>query len=282
EREVVELLNVRGEDFFQVCQAADDLRKKVSGETITYVVNRNINYTNVCYFRCGFCAFSKGKMSENLRGKPYNLDLNEIVQRSKEAWDRGATEVCLQGGIHPSYTGKTYLDICAAIKNELPDIHIHAFSPLEVSQGAKTLDLTVFDFLFELKKAGLGTLPGTAAEILDDEVRRIICPDKLTTQEWLEVMRLAHEVGFRTTATIMFGHVEEPKHVARHLLRIKQLQGQTSGFTEFVPLPFVHMESPIYLKGKARKGPTFREAVLIHAVARLVLHPQIQNIQKIF
>ena len=218
-------------------------------------------------------------MSENLRGKPYNLDLNEIVQRSKEAWDRGATEVCLQGGIHPSYTGKTYLDICAAIKNELPDIHIHAFSPLEVSQGAKTLDLTVFDFLFELKKAGLGTLPGTAAEILDDEVRRIICPDKLTTEEWLEVMRLAHEVGFRTTATIMFGHVEEPKHVARHLLRIKQLQGQTSGFTEFVPLPFVHMESPIYLKGKARKGPTFREAVLIHAVARLVLHPQIQNIQ---
>ena len=279
ESEVVQLLNVRGEDFFQVCQAANNLRKKVSGETITYVVNRNINYTNVCYFRCGFCAFSKGKMSENLRGKPYNLDLNEIIQRSKEAWDRGATEVCLQGGIHPSYTGKTYLDICSAIKNALPEIHIHAFSPLEVSQGAKTLELTVSDFLFELKKAGLGTLPGTAAEILDDEVRGLICPDKLTTNEWLDVMRLAHEVGFRTTATIMFGHVEEPKHVARHLLRIKQLQGRTNGFTEFVPLPFVHMESPIYLKGKARKGPTFREAVLIHAVARLVLHPQIQNIQ---
>jgi FO synthase len=279
ESEVVQLVNVRGEDFFQVCQAADDLRKKVCGETITYVINRNINYTNVCYFRCGFCAFSKGKMSENLRGKPYNLNLTEIVQRSKEAWDRGATEVCLQGGIHPSYTGQTYLDICEAIKNELPDIHIHAFSPLEVSQGAKTLDLKVSDFLFELKKAGLGTLPGTAAEILDDEVRRLICPDKLTTDEWLEVMGLAHEAGFRTTATIMFGHVEEPKHIARHLLRIKQLQGRTGGFTEFVPLPFVHMESPIYLKGKARKGPTFREAVLIHAVARLVLFPQIENIQ---
>ena len=279
ESEVVQLVNVRGEDFFQVCQAADDLRKKVCGETITYVVNRNINYTNVCYFRCGFCAFSKGKMSENLRGKPYNLNLTEIVQSSKEAWDRGATEVCLQGGIHPSYTGKTYLDICEAIKNELPDIHIHAFSPLEVSQGAKTLDLKVSDFLFELKKAGLGTLPGTAAEILDDEVRRLICPDKLTTDEWLEVMGLAHEAGFQTTATIMFGHVEEPRHIARHLLRIKQLQGRTGGFTEFVPLPFVHMESPIYLKGKARKGPTFREALLIHAVARLVLHPHIQNIQ---
>ena len=279
ESEVVQLLNVRGEELFQVCQAADELRRKICGEKVTYVVNRNINYTNVCYFRCGFCAFSKGKMSENLRGKPYNLNLTEIVQRSKEAWDRGATEVCLQGGIHPSYTGKTYLGICEAIKNELPDIHIHAFSPLEVSQGAKTLNLTVADFLLELKKAGLGTLPGTAAEILDDEVRRIICPDKLTTEEWLEVMKNAHEVGFRTTATIMFGHVERPQHIARHLQRIKQLQHRTGGFTEFVPLPFVHMESPIYLKGKARKGPTFREAVLIHAVTRLVLHPHIQNIQ---
>ena len=279
EKDIVQLLNVRGEDFYNVCEAANKLRKDVCGEEVTYVVNRNINYTNICYFRCGFCAFSKGKMSKNLRGKPYNLNLTEIVQRSKEAWDRGATEVCLQGGIHPSYTGKTYLGICEAIKNELPEIHIHAFSPLEVSQGAKTLNLKVLDFLLELKKAGLGTLPGTAAEILDDEVRRIICPDKLTTEEWLEVMRNAHEVSFRTTATIMFGHVERPQHIARHLQRIKQLQHRTGGFTEFVPLPFVHMESPIYLKGKTRKGPTFREAVLIHAVARLVLHPQIQNIQ---
>jgi FO synthase len=279
ENEVIQLLNVRGKDFFQVCEAADDLRRKASGDEVTYVVNRNINYTNVCYFRCGFCAFSKGKMSENLRGKPYNLNLEEIVDRSKEAWNRGASEICLQGGIHPHYTGTTYLDICEAIKNELPDIHIHAFSPLEVSQGAKTLNLRIPDFLLKLKEAGLGTLPGTAAEILDDEVRRIICPDKLTTDEWLEVMRHAHEVGFKTSSTIMFGHIEQPKHVARHLHRIRDLQRSTGGFTEFVPLPFVHMESPIYLKGKARKGPTFREAVLIHAVARLVLHPLIQNIQ---
>ena len=279
ESEVVELLNVRGEDFFRFVKPPMIYVKRSVEKRLPTLLTATSTTPMSAISAADFVHFSKGKMSENLRGKPYDLDLNEIVQRSKEAWDRGATEVCLQGGIHPSYTGKTYLDICAAIKNELPDIHIHAFSPLEVSQGAKTLDLTVFDFLFELKKAGLGTLPGTAAEILDDEVRRIICPDKLTTEEWLEVMRLAHEVGFRTTATIMFGHVEEPKHVARHLLRIKQLQGQTSGFTEFVPLPFVHMESPIYLKGKARKGPTFREAVLIHAVARLVLHPQIQNIQ---
>ena len=187
--------------------------------------------------------------------------------------------MCLQGGIHPNYTGATYLAICEAIKTELPEMHIHAFSPLEVSQGAKTLNLKVPDFLQELQKSGLGTLPGTAAEILDDEVRRIICPDKITTDEWLEVMRDAHDLGFKTTSTIMFGHVEKPQHVARHLQRIKNLQRSTGGFTEFVPLPFVHMESPIYLKGKARKGPTFREAVLIHAVARLVLHPQIQNIQ---
>jgi len=218
-------------------------------------------------------------MSENLRGKPYDLKLDEIVSRTREAWDRGASEVCLQGGIHPSYTGETYLQICEAIHEAVPGIHIHAFSPLEVSQGASTLGLNVPEFLEKLRDSGLGTLPGTAAEVLDDEVRNIICPDKLSTQEWLSVMRDAHEAGFRTTATIMFGHVEAPSHVARHLLRIRNLQKETGGFTEFVPLPFVHMEAPIYLKGKSRKGPTFREAVLIHAVARIVLHPFIQNIQ---
>ena len=218
-------------------------------------------------------------MSENLRGKPYDLKLDEIVSRTREAWDRGASEVCLQGGIHPSYTGETYLQICEAIHEAVPGIHIHAFSPLEVSQGASTLGLNVPEFLEKLRDSGLGTLPGTAAEVLDDEVRNIICPDKLSTKEWLSVMRDAHEKGFRTTATIMFGHVEAPRHVARHLLRIRNLQKETGGFTEFVPLPFVHMEAPIYLKGKSRKGPTFREAVLIHAVARVVLHPFIQNIQ---
>jgi FO synthase len=279
ETEIEQLLCSRGDDFLAVCSAANDLRKQVNGEIITYAVNRNINYTNICTFRCGFCAFSKGKMSENLRGKPYDLKLDEIVRRTEEAWELGATEVCLQGGIHPAYTGQTYLDICAAIKSAVPDMHIHAFSPLEVWQGAQTLGMKVAEFLRRLRAAGLDSLPGTAAEVLDDEVRAIICPDKLTTEQWFSVIRDAHKIGIRTSATLMYGHVETPKHVARHFLRLLELQRQSGGFTEFVPLPFVHMEAPLYLKGKARKGPTFREAVLVHAVARLVLHPHFSNIQ---
>jgi FO synthase len=279
EAEVVRLFQARGDEFFAVCQTADDLRKEVNGDVVTYVVNRNINYTNICYFRCQFCAFSKGKLSENLRGVPYDLALNEVERRAQEAWDRGATEVCMQGGIHPEYTGETYLKMCRAIKHILPAMHIHAFSPLEVWQGAHTLGLSVHDFLMQLKDAGLGTLPGTAAEILDDEVRATLCPDKIKTDQWLSVIEEAHKIGLRTTATIMYGHMEQPKHWARHLLRVKALQARTGGFTEFVPLPFVHMEAPIYWKGRARKGPTFREAVLMHAVARLVLYPHITNIQ---
>ena len=279
EKEIETLLTSRGDDFYKVCNAANELRKKVIGDVITYTINRNINYTNICTYRCGFCAFSKGKMSENLRGKPYDLNINEIISRSEEAWELGATEVCLQGGIHPHYSGKTYLEICKAIKSNVPEIHIHAFSPLEVWQGAKTLGITVKDFLLNLRDAGLDSLPGTAAEVLDDEVRAIICPDKLTTKQWLSVMRDAHTLGFKTTSTLMFGHVEKPKHVARHFLKLIELQRETGGFTEFVPLPFVHMEAPIFLKGKARKGPTFRESVLVHAVARLILHPHFKNIQ---
>jgi FO synthase len=218
-------------------------------------------------------------MSENLRGRPYDLDHAEIARRTLEARARGASEVCMQGGIHPEYTGQTYLDICHTVKNAVPDMHIHAFSPLEIWQGAHTLGLSLEDFLGELKRAGLGTLPGTAAEILDDEVRRIICPDKINTEQWLQVMETAHRAGLKTTATIMYGHVDKPIHWARHLLRIRDLQSRSGGFTEFVPLPFVAMEAPIYLKGRARKGPTFREAVLMHAVARLALHPHIGNIQ---
>lgn len=279
EEDIVRLFRSRGPDLAAVCRAADRLRREVNGDVVTYVVNRNINYTNVCYFRCQFCAFSKGKMSENLRGKPYVLPLDEIARRVEEAWSRGATEVCMQGGIHPAYTGQTYLDICRAVKAAAPDMHIHAFSPLEVHQGAVTLGLSVSEFLQALKEAGLGTLPGTAAEVLDDEVRRIVCPDKLTTDLWLSGMEAAHEAGFRTTATIMFGHVDAPEHWARHLLRLRALQARTGGFTEFVPLPFVHMEAPMYLKGRARRGPTFREAVLMHAVARLALHPHLTNVQ---
>jgi FO synthase len=279
EPDIVRLFGARGEACDAVCRAADELRQRVNGDTVSYVVTRNINYTNVCYFRCQFCAFSKGKLTENLRGRPYDLDLPEIQRRVEEAWDRGATEVCMQGGIHPEYTGATYLGICRAIKEVLPDIHIHAFSPLEIWQGAKTLGRTVPDFLRELKAAGLSSLPGTAAEILDDEVRAVICPDKIKTGQWLEVMEAAHAVGLRSTVTIMYGHVDRYEHWARHLLRIRALQARTRGFTEFVPLPFVPMETPIYLKGRARRGPTYREAVLMHAVARLVLHPVITNIQ---
>ena len=279
ETSIVSLFAARGTEFAAVCEAADEVRSKANGDVVTYVVNRNINYTNVCYFRCQFCAFSKGKMSENLRGKPYDLGLDEVVRRSAEAWDRGATEVCMQGGIHPEYTGQTYLDICSAVKDAIPRMHVHAFSPLEVWQGAATLGVTLEEFLKNLRDAGLGTLPGTAAEILDDEVRDILCPDKINTEQWLEVMETAHHVGFRTTATIMYGHMESSVNWARHLLRLRSLQERTGGFTEFVPLPFVHMEAPIYLKGRARRGPTFREAVLMHAVARLALHPHFTNIQ---
>jgi len=279
EAEITRLFQARGDDFGAVCSAANTLRQRVSGDVVSYAVNRNINYTNICYFRCQFCAFSKGKLSENLRGTPYDLGLDEIVRRAQEAWERGATEVCMQGGIHPEYTGETYLNICRSIKAVLPDMHIHAFSPLEVWQGAQTLGISLHDFLVQLKEAGLSTLPGTAAEILDDEVRATLCPDKIKTEEWLQVIEEAHKVGLRTTSTIMYGHIEQPVHWARHLLRIKQLQARTGGITEFVPLPFVHMEAPLYWKGRSRKGPTLREAVLMHAIARLVLYPHITNIQ---
>ncbi len=279
EAEIVRLFGVRGAELDLVCEAADMLRREVSGDTVRYVVNRNINYTNICYFKCRFCGFSKGKLSENLRGTPYDLGLDEIARRVREAWDRGATEVCMQGGIHPKYTGETYLSICRAVKEAAPEIHVHAFSPLEVWQGAQTLGISVREFLLRLKDAGLGTLPGTAAEVLDDEVRAVLCPDKIRTDEWLHVMEQAHGLGIRTTSTIMYGHLERSRSWARHLLRLKALQQRTGGFTEFVPLPFVHMEAPMYYKGISRKGPTYREAVLMHAVARLVLHPHITNIQ---
>ena len=263
-----------------VVGAADRLRREVCGDDVTYVVTRNINYTNVCYFKCGFCAFSKGKLAENLRGPAYVVPLDEVVRRCHEAWARGATEVCLQGGIHPGFDGDYYASICEAIKAELPDLHLHAFSALEVWQGAATLGVGLEEYLTRLRSLGLASLPGTAAEILDDEVRALICPDKVNTGQWLDVHNAAHVAGLRSTATIMFGHVEQTQHWARHLIRVRDQQIRSGGFTEFVPLPFVHVEAPIYLsKHLARKGPTLRESILMHAVPRLVLHPYITNIQ---
>jgi FO synthase len=279
EAEIIRLFQSRGDDFTAVVQRADALRAQTNGNSVSFVVNRNINYTNICYFKCQFCAFSKGKLSENLRGRPYDLSDEEIARRTTEAWERGATEVCMQGGIHPEYTGETYINIVRTVKSAQPNMHVHAFSPLEVWQGAATLKMDIGEYLQQLKDVGLNTLPGTAAEILDDEVRDIICADKINTQQWLDVMEAAHSVGYKTTATIMYGHVEKLEHWARHIMRVRELQERTGGFTEFVPLPFVHMEAPMYLKGKARKGPTFREAILMHSVARLALHGQIDNIQ---
>jgi FO synthase len=279
EDEVVRLFSARGEELHRVLAAADRLRRDVNGDEVTYVVTRNVNYTNVCYFKCGFCAFSKGKLAENLRGPAYVVPIEEIVRRAHEAWERGAVEICLQGGIHPGFDGDYYAEVCEAVKRELPDLHVHAFSALEVWQGAATLGEPLDEYLSRLKDVGLASLPGTAAEILDDEVRRVLCPDKVNTAQWVEVHETAHRLGLRSTATIMFGHVDTPRSWARHLLRVRELQQRTGGFTELVPLPFVHMEAPIYLKGQARSGPTFREALLVHAVARMALHPWITNIQ---
>ncbi|MGE0768777.1 MAG: 5-amino-6-(D-ribitylamino)uracil--L-tyrosine 4-hydroxyphenyl transferase CofH [Hyphomicrobiaceae bacterium] len=279
EIEIAALFAARGDDFSAICRAADDLRRARCGDEVTYVVNRNINYTNICTYGCKFCAFSKGRLSANMRDKPYDLELEEVAERTRQAWARGATEVCLQGGIAPKYTGNTYLNIVEAVKIGAPEVHVHAFSPLEVWHGAETLKLDLKDYLARLKEQGLSSLPGTAAEILDDDVRKVLCPDKIGTDQWIAVMEAAHAVGLKSTATIMFGHVDRLEHWARHLIRVRDLQERTGGFTELVPLAFVHMESPIFLRGQARRGPTFREAVLMHAVGRLVVDRVIPNVQ---
>jgi FO synthase len=277
--ELVTLLRARGPEVAAVAELADELRAATVGDTVTYVVNRNINYTNVCTFRCRFCSFSKGKLSLNLRGVPYLLELPEIVARVLEAQRWGATEVCLQGGIHPSFDGDYYVTVCRAIHEAAPGIHIHGFTALEVTEGARRLGEPLAAYLTRLREAGLRSLPGTAAEILDDEVRAVLCPDKITTAEWLETHRVAHSVGLRSNVTMMFGAIEQPVHWARHLLHARELQAQTGGFTEFVGLPFVHMATPMYLKQGARRGPTWREVLLVHAVARIALHGLIDHVQ---
>ncbi|HVV37699.1 MAG TPA: 5-amino-6-(D-ribitylamino)uracil--L-tyrosine 4-hydroxyphenyl transferase CofH [Acidimicrobiales bacterium] len=279
EDEIVTLFGARGSDVAAVAAVANELRQRIVGDEVTWVSNRNINYTNVCTFKCKFCAFSKGPLSLNLRGAPYLLELDEITRRVAEAEALGATEVCLQGGIHPDFDGDYYLHVIDAVRAASPTIHIHGFTALEVNEGARRSEVSLAEYLQRLMAAGLKTLPGTAAEILDDEVRAVLCPDKVNTEEWLEVHRTAHSVGLRSNITIMFGSMEEPKHWARHMLRTRALQRETGGFTEFVPLPYVHMATPLYIQGKARQGPTFREALLMHAVARIVYADCIPNIQ---
>jgi FO synthase len=277
--ELVTLFRARGADFNAVADLADGVRQDLVGDAVTFVINRNINYTNVCTFKCRFCAFSKGPLSLNLRGDPYLLTLDEISERVREAEALGATEVCLQGGIHPKFDGDYYIDVVAAVRAGSPSIHIHAFSALEVFEGARRSEQDLTTYLTRLKEAGLKTLPGTAAEILDDRVRTVLCPDKINSDQWLEVHRAAHAVGLHSNITIMFGAVEGVDEWATHLLRTRDLQKETGGFTEFVPLPFVHMATPIFLKGRSRRGPTFREAVLMHSVARLHYATLIDNIQ---
>jgi FO synthase len=280
--ELVTLFTARGNDVRAIAEVADALRAQIIGDQITWVHNRNINYTNVCTFKCKFCGFSKGPLSLNLRGKPYLLTLQDIADRVAEAWELGATEVTLQGGIHPDFDGDYYIDVCRAVKEAAPDIHVHGFTALEVTEGAKRLGEDLATYLRRLMDAGLRSLPGTAAEILDDEIRAVLCPDKVNTQEWLDCHEIAHSVGLRSNVTIMHGSVERPVHWARHLVRTREVQARTGGFTEFIPLPFVHMASPIYLQKKSRRGPTFREIVLMHAVGRIAYANgpgRIENVQ---
>ena len=277
--EVRRLFEARGCEVDEIAATADIMRQKVNGGTVSFIVNRNINYTNQCTYKCGFSAFSKGPRSLNLREDPYLLTVPQVVERSVDAWNRGATEVCLQGGIHPEFTGAFYVTVLEAIKEAVPGMHVHGFTPLEVWQGAETLGITVREFLETLRDAGLGTLPGTAAEILDDRVREYLCPDKIRTAQWAEVMLTAHELGLRSTATMMFGHIDDPEAWANHIEVIRTIQERTGGFTEFVPLPFVHMGAPIYVRGTARPGPTWDEVVLVHAVARIAFDGLIDNIQ---
>ena len=279
EIDLLELFKTSGKYINKIAELANDLNKNIHGNKVTFVKNRNINYTNQCYYKCGFCGFSKGPRSLDLKEKPYTLTPEDVLSRTIEAHNNGASEVCLQGGIHPSYTGNFYVDLVKKIKSELPEMHIHGFTPLEIWQGASTVNKSIEEYLLELKEAGLGTLPGTAAEILDDRIRKFLCDDKITSSQWGYVMEVAHSLGIKSTATIMFGHIDDLESWVNHFELLKKIQLKTSGFTEVVPLPFVHMGSPIFLQGNSMPGPTWDEIVLMHSLARIYFYNTIDNIQ---
>jgi len=279
EIDLLELFKTSGKYINKIAELANDLNKNIHGNKVTFVKNRNINYTNQCYYKCGFCGFSKGPRSLDLKEKPYTLTPEDVLSRTIEAHNNGASEVCLQGGIHPSYTGNFYVDLVKKIKSELPEMHIHGFTPLEIWQGASTVNKSIEEYLLELKEAGLDTLPGTAAEILDDRIRKFLCDDKITSSQWGYVMEVAHSLGIKSTATIMFGHIDDLESWVNHFELLKKIQLKTSGFTEVVPLPFVHMGSPIFLQGNSMPGPTWDEIVLMHSLARIYFYNTIDNIQ---
>jgi FO synthase len=275
DEQALALFQAEGASLDTLCRVADQLRAEAVGDDVTYVVNRNINFTNVCYVGCRFCAFAQREMD----AESYTLTLVEVADRAQEAWELGATEVCMQGGIHPDLPGSFYFDLLDAVKARTPGMHIHAFSPMEVMNGSTKLGVSYAEFLAEAKERGLGTIPGTAAEILDDEVRWALTKGKLPADTWEEIVRTAHGLGIRSSSTIMFGHVDAPPHWVGHLRRLARIQADTGGFTEFVPLPFVHQHAPIYLAGKARPGATSAEQLRMHAVARILLDGLIENIQ---
>jgi FO synthase subunit 2 len=276
--EIEKLLKCRGLELHLICLTADILRKETVGDIVTYVINRNINYTNVCIMRCGFCAFSRDYRNE----ENYFLPIEEIVKRAKEAYELGATEVCIQGGLPPKLDWEFYPKLLRAIKKEVPQIHIHAFSPVEIWYGAKLANLSYKEFLKMLKEAGLDSIPGTAAEILDDEIRQIISPGRISTAEWIEIIKTAHKLDIPSTSTIMYGHIEKEIHRAKHLLILKEIQKETKGFTEFIPLSFVHKEAPMYkykLINGVKAGPSGEEIAALYATSRIVLNRYIRNIQ---
>lgn len=273
----VTLFNAKHQDKLAIYKVADECRKRSNGDHVSFVINRNINFTNVCYMGCKFCNFAKRTEDKSAEW----LDLDQVVQRAKVAWDRGATEVCIQGGLHPKMSGTYYREILLAIKAKIPNMHIHAFSPFEIWYGSKKTKLSYRDFLIDLKECGLGSMPGTAAEILDTEVRQKLTKNKLSAEKWVEIIRTAHQVGIKTSATIMYGHVDGPKHWAAHIALLRDIQKETGGFTELVPLSFVHTDSPLYTNDpeNVRPGPTFDEVDLMHAVSRIMLYGWIDNIQ---